>query len=166
MIVVLVMLVLPVLLDRWEGCAAVSARVAVWHWLRCPLLAVEDAGVAIVEVHVGECGPIRPLAQAVASVSGDVGEDVGANIPATKRVEVPVSLDCGDLGVVVVEVIVGGSDKVVWNGVTDEDAEYSVLDGLCLIFIESDQHQSVVHESLVGKKGSKEVLKPYTSNGD
>ena len=113
---------------------------AVGDWLRCPHPAVEDTGVAVVEVHIGERDTNVPLTQAIASVSGDVGEDVGADIPVTESVEVPVSLDCGDLGVVVVVVVVGGSDKVIWNGVTDEDAEYVVSDGVCLILIESDQH--------------------------
>ena len=99
-------------------------------------------------------------------MSGDVGEDVGAHIPATKGVEAPVSLDRGDLRVVVVEVVVEGANKVIWYGVTDEDAEYVVSDGVCLILIESDQYQSIIHESAVSKKGSKEVLKPYTRNGD
>jgi len=62
MVVVLVLLALPVRLDGWEGCAAVSAGVAIRHWLRCPCLAVEDAGIAVVEVHVGEWRPNIPLA--------------------------------------------------------------------------------------------------------
>jgi hypothetical protein len=164
MVVVLVLLVLPVLLDGWESCAAVSARVAVWDWLRCPCLTVEDAGVAVVEENLGEFGLMGPLAQTVISVRGDVSEDIRADIPSTKRIEIPVGLNCGDLRVMVVEVVVSSSDKLVWDGVTDEDSEDFVLDGVCLVLIKGDQNESVVHKSLVGEEGSKKAFKPYTRN--
>jgi hypothetical protein len=60
MVVVLVLLTLPICFDGWEGCAAVSARVAVGHWLRCPCLAVEDAGIAIIKEHIKSTGAQRP----------------------------------------------------------------------------------------------------------
>jgi hypothetical protein len=164
-VVVLVLLGLPVLLDVWESSAAVSARVAVWNWLGCPRLAVEDARVAVVEEDLGELRLARPLAQAVTSVLGNVCKNVCADVPSAKCIQIPVSFNCGDLGVMVVEVIVSGSDKFVRNGVTNEDSENIVLDRVGLVLIEGDHNKSVVHEAFVGEEGSKEALKPRTSNG-
>jgi hypothetical protein len=97
---------------------------------------------------------------------GNVCKNVCADVPSAKRIQIPVGFNCGDLGVMVVEFIVSGSDKFVRNGVTNEDSENIVLDRVGLVLIEGDQNKSVVHESLVGEEGSKEALKPCTDNGD
>ena len=62
-----------------------------------------------------------PLAELVAGLGGDEGEDVGADVVPAEGVEVPVGFGGGDFGVVVVEVGVGGADEVAGDGVTEED---------------------------------------------
>jgi hypothetical protein len=115
-------------------------------------------------------------------VLSDIGEDVGADIEATEGVEVPdegligvgankkkvwnipVSLDGGDLGVVVVVVVVGGAFEVLWDSVTEEDAEDAVLDGVGLVLVEGDKNKGVVHEVLIVQEGGKKGLQPLASN--
>jgi hypothetical protein len=100
-------------------------------------------------------------------VLSNIGEDVGADVEATEGVEVPdegligmrgikkkvwnipVSLDGGDLGVVVVVVVVGGAFEVLWDSITEEDAEDAVLDGVGLVLVEGDKNKGVVHEMLI-----------------
>lgn len=78
----------------------------------------------------------------------------------------PVGLDGGDLGVVVVVVVVGGADEVLGDGVADEDGENPVLDGVGLVLIEGDEDKGVVHEALVIQERGEEGLQPDTGNGD
>jgi hypothetical protein len=115
-------------------------------------------------------------------VLSDIGEDVGADVEAAEGVEVPeeglvggcikkewnmpVSLDGGDLGVVIVIVVVGGALKVLRDSIAEEDTEDAVLDGVGLVLIEGDEHKSVVHEVLVVQERGKEGLQPLASNRD
>ena len=55
--------------------------------------------------------------------------------------DLPVSFDGGELGVVVVVAIISGSDEVLGHGVTQEDAEDAVLDGVGLVLVEGDEHR-------------------------
>lgn len=96
MVVVLVLLALPLGLDSWQRSAAISARVAVGYWLWRPThwcVGIEDTRVGVVEVALVEWWRSRPLAQAVASLGCDVGEDVGTDVPAAEGVQIPIRLD-------------------------------------------------------------------------
>ena len=48
---------------------------------------------------VGKVG-LGPLADGIASVLGNEGEDVGTNVPSAKSVKSPIGFDSGDLRVV------------------------------------------------------------------
>lgn len=67
----------------------------------------------------------------VAGLLANEVEDVSADVPAAEGVQVPVGFDGGDLGVVVVVVRVLGADEAVMDGVTKEDGEDAVADGVC-----------------------------------
>jgi hypothetical protein len=76
----------PLLLDGWQHRAAVHEGEHVRHGLRGPVAdAVEDAWVRGIEVAKRS----GPLAHTVTGARGDVGEDVGAYVPAAEGVEAP-----------------------------------------------------------------------------
>ena len=107
-VIILALLANPLVLDSRERSAPIASRMAIGHWLRRPFpLRVEDTGVRGVEVAVLEIGRRVPGADLVACVLADVLEDVGADVPASERVEVPVCFYGGDFGVVVVVAGVG-----------------------------------------------------------
>lgn len=60
-------------------------------------VAVELAGVGLVEVEVLEGDGTTPLADRIAGLVAYELEDVGTDIEATKSVEIPVGLNGGDL---------------------------------------------------------------------
>jgi len=99
-------------------------------------------------------------------VLGDVAEDVGADVVAAEGVGVPVGLDGGNLGVVVVEVGVGGADKLRGDGVTEKDREGPVLLRVRAVLVEGDQDHGVLHEVLVIEERLEEGLEPGTSCAD
>lgn len=78
----------------------------------------------------------------------------------------PVGLDGGELGVVVVVVVVGGSHEVLGDGVPEEDAEDAVLDGVGLVLVEGDEDQGVVEEARVLEEGLEEGSEPDPGHGD
>jgi hypothetical protein len=67
---------------------------------------------------------------------------------------------------VVVEVGVGGSNKVLWDCIAEEDTEDTVLDGVGLVLIESDEDHCVLHEVLVCQQRLQEVTQPLPGYGD
>ncbi len=71
--------------------------------------------------------------------------------------ETPVGLDGGDLAVVVVEVVVGGADELLGHDIAEEDADDLVLLGVGRVLVEGDEHEGVVHETLVVEQGSRKV---------
>lgn len=71
--------------------------------------AVEETGIALIEEHVRERGRAGPRSDRVGRLLAHEAEDVGANVPAAERVQVPVCGHGGDGGVVVVEGGVGGA---------------------------------------------------------
>lgn len=129
-------------------------------------LLVEDTGVRGVPVVAVGGGGGRPLAEAVASLLGNKVEDVGADIPAAQGVEAPVGLDCGNLTVVVVEVVVGGAHKVLGDGVTEQDSENLVALGIGLALIPGEQNKGVVHEVLVVEERLEESTAPLAGNAN
>ena len=66
----------------------------------------------------------------------------------------------------VVVVVVGGADKVLWDGVAEEDAEDRVPDGVGLVLVKGDQDKGVFHEALVVEERLEERPQPDSSNGD
>lgn len=163
--------VLPGVLDGGQDGAAREAAVESQVGSRvlgvvAATLLVEDTGIrGVPEVAVGQLGG-RPLAEAVASLLGNQVEDVGTDIPAAQGVEAPVGFDGGDLTVVVVEVVVGGADKVLGEGVTEQDGENLVALGVGLVLIPGEEDKSVVHEVLVVEEGLEESTAPLASNTD
>ena len=139
---------------------------AVGHWLRRPLLRVEDTRIAGVEGGVCECWRAYPAAQLVVRVLGDIAEDVGADVIAAENVGIPVRLNGSNLRVVVVEVGVGGADKVLGDGVAEKDREGPVLLGVRAVLVEGDQNHSVLHEVLVLEERLEESSEPGTSCAD
>ncbi|KAI6754673.1 hypothetical protein HG530_012425 [Fusarium avenaceum] len=55
----------------------------------------------------------------VTGLLGHEFEDVGSNVPATKRVETPVGLYGGELRVVVVETVIRGSDEMLGDCIAE-----------------------------------------------
>ena len=106
------------------------------------------------------------MPHAVAGLLGNKVEDIGTDIPPTERVQAPVGLHGSDLGIMVVKVAVGGTNKLLGHGVAKEDPDDPVLLGIGVVFIEGEHDQGVLHELLVVQEGFKEGLGPCTSNGD
>lgn len=104
----------------------------------------------------------------VASVLANEVEDVGANIEASESVQVPVSLDSADLGIVVVVVGVSGADKLLGDSVTEDQAEDAVALGVGLALVESDEDKSAAPEVglLVVDQRFEEVTAPLAGSSD
>lgn len=130
---------------------------------------VERAGVGAVEedgrVGVGGGGP---GADVVAGLLADEVEDVGADVEAAEGVKVPVGLDGGDLGVVVVVAVVLGAVEMLGDGVTEQDAEDAVALGVCLALVEGEQDKGTVPEAglLVVDERLEQVAAPLASGSD
>ena len=62
----------------------------------------------------------------VASLLADKVKDVGLDVEAAESVQVPISLDSGDLGVVVVVVGISSADKRLGHCVAENQAENAV----------------------------------------
>jgi hypothetical protein len=107
-----------------------------------------------------------PLSDLVACLLRNDLEDVGADIPASEGVETPVCGDGGDLGVVVVEAVVAGSNEMLGDCVAEKDAENVVLTSVGLVLIPCNKNKSVLHEMLVLEKRFEESTSPLTSNSD
>lgn len=170
MVVVLGLLADPLLLDGRRCRTSRATGVAVWNWLWSPGRGVEDTRIRSIEVVFRKCvavGVLRvPRSQSIPSGLCNVGEDIGADIPATEGVEIPVSLDGRDLRVVVVVVGIGSADELFGYGIAEEDGEDFVLDAVGLVLIEGDEDEGVVHEVLVLEEGSEESLEPFSGDGD
>ncbi len=93
---------------------------------------VEGAGVRRVEEGLGQGFQSAYL---IPCVLGDEAKHVGADIEAPKRVQPPIGLDGGEVGVVVVECSVAGSDKLTRDSRPEKDGVNSVLRVRCSIFI-------------------------------
>lgn len=185
MIVVEVLLALPRLLDRRQRRAAVAARVAIRNGLGSVLLVVEDTRVGAVEVRLLE-RRVRQFAEPIARLGGDHGKDVGSDVPPAEGVRVPVGLDGGYLGVVVVEVVVRRADEFLGDRVSQQDREDSVLGSVILVLVErwievrersspadgavgerlTQQNQGVLHKVLVRQQGGEEVPGPLAGEAD
>ena len=115
MVIVELLLLDPRILDKRQRGSPITARMAIRHWDWLDNLGVESTRVRSVEEATtkSRCG--TPLAETIASVLSDVGENVRANIPTAESVQVPIGLDGGDLRVVVVVVVVSGADEVLGN---------------------------------------------------
>lgn len=166
MIIVLVLLLDPGVLDFWERGTSIATRVAIRYWLRRPGLGVEDTWVREVEEAVFERWCSIPCAESVTGVGCDLAEDVGTDVPAAEGVQVPVSLDGGEFGVVIVEVGVGCADQMLGDGVTEENREDAVLDGVGFVLVEGDEDESVLHEVGVIQERGEKVVQPFTCNCD
>jgi len=73
----------------------------------------------------------------VVGVFGNKGEDVGAYVVSSESRQVPVGFDGGYLRVVIVEGVVGGSDEMLRDSVTEEKGADSVLFFVSFVLIES-----------------------------
>lgn len=143
---------------------------------------VPGSGVRDVQVGVLEVGVDTDN---VSGLLGNKGENVGSNIVTSKSGESPVGTDGGDLGVVVVVVVVSGSVKGLVNGSSKEDGENLVLGGVGVVLVEGDEdegvlgvrqrqllkkilkvHKTYLHEVGVVQEGVKKVASPLSGNGD
>ena len=104
----------------------------------------------------------------VASLLADKIKDVGLDVKAAESVQVPVGLDSGDLGVVVVVVGISGADERVRHGITEDQAEDAVALGVSLGLVESDQDQGTAPEAglLVVDQRLEEIAAPLSSNSN
>jgi len=107
-----------------------------------------------------------PAAEDIASLLGDVREDVGADVPAAEGVEAPVGFDGRDLRVVVVEVVVDGAGQVGRDAVAEKDREDAVLLRVCVRLVEGDEDEGVLHEARVVEHWLEEVAHPRSGGGD
>jgi hypothetical protein len=87
-------------------------------------------------------------------------------IKRSRTQDLPVSFHGGELGVVVVVAIISSADEVLGHGVTQEDAEDAVLDGVGLVLVEGDEDQGVIQEARVLEKGLEEGAQPDAGDGD
>lgn len=135
MIIVLILLADPSVLDGRQGSSAIPARMAVRHWLRGIFLGVEDPRVRGVEVGFIEWWVLQ-FPKAITGLGRDEREHVGTNVPTAEGIEIPVGLDSGDLGIVIVEVIIRCSDELLWDGISKKNGECPVLIGVVFVLVE------------------------------
>jgi len=104
----------------------------------------------------------------VASLLADKVKDVGLDVEATESVQIPVGLDSGNFGVVVVVVGIGGADERLRHGIAEDQAEDTVALGVSLGFVECDENQSAAPEArlLVVDQRLKEVTAPLSSDSN
>ena len=104
----------------------------------------------------------------VTSLLANKVKDVGLDVEAAESVQVPVGLDGGDLGVVVVVVGISGADERVRHSITDNQAENAVTLCVSLGLVECDEDQSTIPEAglLVIDQRLEEIAAPLSSNGD
>lgn len=81
---------------------------------------------------------MRPFPQPITCLRSDVGEDIGADIPSTESVEVPVRLDGRDLRVMVVVVAISRAFQLFRDNITEEESEDLVLRSVVLVLVEGD----------------------------
>ena len=135
---------------------------------RLELLVERSSIAAVVEDLRVIASHISVVANVVAGLLSDEIEDVGADVETTQSVQVPVCFDGADLGVVVVPVLVGGSDELVRDGIAEHQAENAVALGVGFALVEGDEDQSAVPEAglLVVYQRLEEIAAPLSSNGD
>jgi hypothetical protein len=154
--------------DLAENLATISDKLGVWDRESGNLSVVAERPVerAVEEVAAVGAGSSVPGCVLVSSLVSDEGEDVGTNIPTTQSVQVPVGLNSADLRIVVVELGISGTDELLGNSVTENDAEDTVLESVGVRLVESDQNKGVLHEVLVVEKRFQEAASPGTSSSD
>lgn len=118
--------------------------------------AVEHPVVALIPVQLAERGGDIPRTYLVARAVGYELPYVGADVPPSQGVQVPVRLDRRNLAVVALEVVVGCADQAGWDDITEQDRQDAILFGIGAVLIEGDENERVVHEVLVPKQGPKE----------
>ncbi len=66
----------------------------------------------------------------------------------------------------VVEVGIGCSDEVSGDSIPEKNAEDTILNGVRLVLIKSDENHGVLHEVLIFQERSQERFEPDTCNGN
>ena len=104
----------------------------------------------------------------VTSLLADKVKDIGLDVKAAESVQVPVGLDSGNLGVVVVVVGISGADERLGHCIAENQAENTVALGVSLSLVECDENQSAAPEAglLVVDQRLKEVTAPLSSNSN
>jgi hypothetical protein len=140
-VVVGVSSVLELVLDALENLTAVDDERNVGSGVRSPGLVVPGSRVGNVQVGVLEVGVDT---DDVSGLVGDKGENVGSDIVTSKSWESPVGTDGGDLGVVVVVVVVSGSVKGLVDGSSKKDGENLVLGSVGVVLVKGDEDEGVL----------------------
>jgi hypothetical protein len=111
---------------------------------------------------------ISVMANVVAGLLADKIEYVGADIEAAQSVEVPVCFDGADFGIVVVPVLVGGSDELLRDGVAEHQAEDAVALGVSLAFVKCDEDEGTAPEAglFVVDQWLEEIAAPFSGDGN
>ena len=135
---------------------------------RLELLVERSSIAAVVEDLRVIASHISVVANVVAGLLSDEIEDVGADVETTQSVQVPVCFDGADLGVVVVPVLVGGSDELVRDGIAEHQAENAVALGVGFALVEGDEDEGAAPEAgfFVVDQGLEEVAAPFSGDGD
>lgn len=135
---------------------------------RLELLVERSSIAAVVEDLRVIASRISVVANVVAGLLSDEIEDVGADVETTQSVQVPVCFDGADLGVVVVPVLVGGSDELVRDGIAEHQAENAVALGVGFALVEGDEDEGAAPEAgfFVVDQGLEEVAAPFSGDGD
>lgn len=139
----------PALLDAGVNGATTEAVIELQVGSRVLVVAtggVERSSLRVVEVSSLELVGRLPLAQRVARLLGNPVVDIGTDIPSAKSREIPVGRDGGDLRVVVVEVVVGGANQLLGEGIAQQDAKDLVVLGVGLVLVKGQKDKGVVHE--------------------
>lgn len=151
--------------DRTTIVALVESKVRAGE-LVVVALGVVGAAVGSVPVVALKLLCAAPLSQLVARLVGNHLQDVGADVPAAQRGQVPVGRDGRDFRVVVVEAVVFGADQLLGHRVSDHDAENAVADRVDFALIPGNEDQGVLHECLVFQEGLDKVASPSSSSSD
>lgn len=159
----------PALLDAGVNGAAIEAVIELQVGSRVLVVAtggVERSSLRVVEVSGLELVGRLPLADRIASLLGNPVVNIGTDIPSAKSGEIPVGRDGSNLGVVVVEVVVGGANQLLGKGIAKQDAKDLVVLGVGLVLVKGQKDKGVVHEVGVLKEGFEEVTDPAASSSN
>ena len=159
------LLAAPHFLNSRKDLPLIDHQTGVGYWKGGTGLAVEDAGVAGVQVRLCQ-GRVNRRTDRIARLVADELEDVCTDVPAAEGVQAPVRLDRRDFRVVGIEGGIGGALQGLGDSVAEEDGVDFIRLRISFVFVEGEEDEGVLHEVLVREEGGEEAVGPGAGKGD